>query len=158
MQQLTTQTTVATGWGSLVSVYLSVARELNTRLSADHGLTVNEYGVLLHLARADEFKLRRVDLAESLILSPSGITRMLDRLEKAGLVDKSTCETDARVTYAVLTDEGMSKLRDASSSHNAVIDEMLGENLSQDQLETLTELLTSLPGVDGAESCTEEPA
>jgi DNA-binding MarR family transcriptional regulator len=158
MQQLRTQTSSGAGWARLVRAYHEVKRELNTRLSAEHGLTINEYEVLLNLARAEELRMRRIDLSEALILSPSGITRMLNRLEASGLVEKGTCDTDARVTYAVLTDEGMSRLRAAATSHNAVIEEMIGDHLAERQLDTLTEILEQLPGVDDTGLCTEETA
>ena len=81
MQQLTKQATNAKqSWAQLVRTYAAIARELNARLSSEHDLTKNEYEVLLLLARAEEFRLRRIDIATELILSPSGITRMLDRL------------------------------------------------------------------------------
>ena len=119
-------------------------------------MSINEYEVLLALSRAEERSMRRVDLAERLILSPSGITRMLDRLGAAGLVDKATCDTDARVTYAVLTEEGMSRLRAAAVSHDEVIEQQLGAHLGRQELDRLTEILERLPGVTGGEECTVE--
>jgi DNA-binding MarR family transcriptional regulator len=157
MQPLRTQATSATqGWARLVRAYAGIARELDTRLHADHDLTKNEYDLLLLLARAEGKRMRRVDLATQLILSPSGITRMLDRLGAAGLVEKGKCSTDARVTYAVLTDEGMGRLRAAGRSHDAVIEEMVGSRLGAAELEALAEILERLPGASGDEKCTVE--
>jgi DNA-binding MarR family transcriptional regulator len=155
MQQLRTQRTRAgQGWARLVRAYAAIARELDTHLKAEHDLTINEYELLLLLARAEERKLRRIDLATQLILSPSGITRMLDRLGAAGLVEKGTCSSDARVTYAVLTDDGMRRLKGAGRSHNAVIEQMVGARLGRRELETLTEILERLPGAAGDEQRT----
>ena len=85
--------------------------ELNASLVAQHGLTLNDYGALLLLSRAGEDGMRRIDLAHELQLSPSGITRLLERLEEQGLVGKGACKEDARVSYAVLTEAGLTKLK-----------------------------------------------
>jgi DNA-binding MarR family transcriptional regulator len=157
MQLLRTQQTGATeGWARLVRAYAGIARELDTRLHADHDLTKNEYDLLLLLARADDRRMRRVDLAAGLILSASGITRMLDRLGAAGLVEKGGCSSDARVTYAVLTEAGMNRLKAAGRSHDAVIEEMVGSRLGKAELKALTEILERLPEAAGDEKCTVE--
>jgi MarR family 2-MHQ and catechol resistance regulon transcriptional repressor len=155
MQQLKTQATSAgQGWARLVRAHAAIARELDTRLSADHDLTINEYEVLLLLSRAEERKMRRVDLATELVLSPSGITRMLDRLGAAGLVGKGDCSSDARVTYAVLTDAGLSRLKEAGRSYDAVIEQLIGGQLGPRELKRLTEILERLPAAEGDAECT----
>src|SRR5437867_2993077 len=111
-------------WVSLLRSHSALTRALNADLVAGHGLTINDYEVMLHLARAPERRLRRVDLAERLLLTASGITRLLDGLERGGYVTKAQCESDARVTYAVLTEEGLEKLRDAGEAHVAGIREL----------------------------------
>ena len=131
----------------LLRGHKALTRELSARLLADHGLTLNDYEVLAHLSRAPECRLRRVDLVDRLFLTPSGITRLLDGLECAGYVAKDTCETDARVTYAVLTDAGHEKLREASASHLADIQRAFGD-LAPAELETLSELLRRLSEPD----------
>jgi len=102
--------------------------------------------------------MRRIDLAERLRLTPSGVTRLLDGLEDAGLTERGGCPTDARVTYAVITDEGRRTLRLASSTHATVCDELIGAHLSPAELDELAELLGRLPGCDDvdARSCTGE--
>jgi DNA-binding MarR family transcriptional regulator len=151
-QQLTSQQTEARqGWSRLVRAHAGIARSLDARLSADHDLTVNEYNCLLLLERAEERRMRRVDIAETMVLSPSGVTRMLDRLESAGLVEKAKCSADARVTYAVLTEGGRKRLRAAGKSHNAVIDEMVGA-LPQRDIKQLAEILERL-GARGDDVC-----
>jgi DNA-binding MarR family transcriptional regulator len=99
--------------------------------------------------------MRRIDLANELRLSPSGITRLLDRLEDQGLVGKGACKEDARVSYAVLTEAGLAKLREAAPGHVEDIDGRIGEVLDEDEMRTLTELLGRI-GASSGESCTPE--
>jgi DNA-binding MarR family transcriptional regulator len=89
--------------------------------------------------------MRRVDLAESVLLTASGITRLLDGLERAGFVCKETCQSDARVSYAKLTDEGAEKLRAAGRTHLRGVHELFLSRYSDDELATLAELLSRLP-------------
>jgi DNA-binding MarR family transcriptional regulator len=134
-------------WAGLLYGHKALTRELSARLLADHGLTLNDFDVLAQLSRAPEGRLRRVDLVERLLLTPSGITRLLSGLECAGYVEKATCDTDARVTYAVLTDLGYEKLREASRTHVADIESALAR-LEDDELETLGALLGRLAEPD----------
>lgn len=142
-------------WVGLLRAHAALTRTLSAELVQSHGLTINDYEVLLHLARADEHQLRRVDLAERLLLTASGITRLLDGLERSGYVRKAQCASDARVTYAVLTDDGFMKLKEASDTHLAGIRALFEERFSDDELETLGELLARLPGpaADGDTDC-----
>jgi len=110
----------------LVRASVAVTGKLSTQLSADHGLTLNAYEALLWLARAPDRRMRRVDLADSLLLTASGVTRLLDGLERDGLVGRDVCATDRRVTYAVLTDAGRAKLREADRTHTRQIRELMG--------------------------------
>jgi DNA-binding MarR family transcriptional regulator len=131
-------------------------RTVSAQLQSEHGLTVNEYETLLLLAQAENRHMRRVDLAESLQLTASGVTRLLEGLRERGFVDKEECPGDARVTYAVLTDEGGEKLREASCSHVRAIRGMFEERYSEREMKTLIELLGRLPGAGGCgtPSCT----
>jgi MarR family 2-MHQ and catechol resistance regulon transcriptional repressor len=88
------------------------------------------------------------------LLTASGITRLLERLERAGWVEKRNCATDARVTYAVLTEEGMRKFEAARASHVADLDELFGSRLTADERARLDELLAKLPLSETA--CAEE--
>ncbi len=126
-------------------------RDLNASLVAEHGLTLNDYGALLLLSRAGEEGMRRIDLAHELQLSPSGITRLLERLEEQGLVGKGACKEDARVSYAVLTDAGLTKLKECAPGHIADIENRLGSVLDDAEMNTLAELLGRLGGRD--ENC-----
>jgi len=129
---------------SFVRAHASVVRGLDRELVADHGLTINDYEVLLRLARAPDRMMRRVDLAQEVLLTPSGITRLLDGLQSCGLVEKAACDSDARVVYAKLTDAGREKLKTATDDHVASIRALFGERLSEDELRTLCDFLDRL--------------
>ena len=137
-------------WARLLRGHASVTRALSAELEAEHGLTINDYGALLLLSRADEGRLRRVDLAEELVLTASGVTRLLDGLERVGLVERAACSSDRRVTYAVLTEAGRERLEYASATHLAGIRAFLEERFSKEELDHLAELLGRLPGAAGA--------
>lgn len=140
-------------FGSLLRSHSALTRVLNAQLMNDHGLTINDYEVMLLLARAPGRQLRRIDLAESVLLTASGITRLLDGLERAGHVTKAQCETDGRVTYAVLTDEGLEKLREAGETHVAGVREVFEGRFTEEELQTLASLLSRLPADGEPGSC-----
>ena len=143
-------------WIRLIRGHASVTRTISAQLVAEHGLTINDYEALLHLAKAEGGRMRRVDLAEQLILTASGVTRLLDGLEAGGLVERASCASDRRVAYAVLTESGRTKLREASKSHIADVREFFEERYSGEELQQLARLLGRLPGASGAveEDCT----
>lgn len=85
--------------------------------------------------------MRRIDLAESVLLTASGITRLLDRLQAAGYVDKAFCPTDARVTYAVLTDAGIEKFNEARTTHLDGVQRAFGNHFTEEEAATLAALL-----------------
>jgi DNA-binding MarR family transcriptional regulator len=132
-------------WVALLRAHATSTRRFNAELVGEHGLTLNDYEVLLHLSRAEGRRLRRVDLAERVLLTPSGITRLLEGLERAGYVERASCESDARVTYAQLTEEGDAKLRAASRTHVAGIHGFFRERFSADEVRALGGLLERLP-------------
>ena len=134
-----------TAWVGFLRSHAALTRSLNSDLVNTHGLTLNDYEVLLHLARAEDHRLRRVDLAERLVLTASGITRLLEGLEHAGYVQKAQCASDARVTYAVITDRGFAKLKDASETHLAGIRDLFERPFSEEELVALATLLGRLP-------------
>jgi DNA-binding MarR family transcriptional regulator len=138
------------GWVSFLRAHSAITRELSAQLQREHGLTLNDYEVLLHLSHAEGGRMRRVDLAQQIVLTASGITRLLEGLERSGLVCKDTCASDARVSYAKLTDAGAAKLRTAAETHLRGIDELFLSRYSGSELATLGELLARLP-VTGAD-------
>jgi len=160
---LSSQVTVEPGleaWVRFLRAHASLTRQLSARLEREHGLTLNDYDVLAQLAHAESRQLRRVDLARSVLLSASGITRLLDGLEQAGWVEKGTCRSDARVTYAVLTEAGLAKYRGVRTSHLADVEAVFGSRFTEDERRALSALLLQLlePGDDEAPSCVAEPA
>jgi DNA-binding MarR family transcriptional regulator len=134
-----------TAWIRLVRGQAAARRTLESQLQAAHGLTVVGYEALLLLSNAEAQAMRRVDLARGLGLTPSGVTRLLDGLERDGLVAKRTCDADARVTYAVLTEAGAERLERASCSHVGSVRALFEERYSDEELETLASLLGRLP-------------
>ena len=139
---------------SLIRAHAGLTRQLNAQLTVDHGLTLSDFEVLVRLSRADDRRMRRVDLADQVLLSASGVTRLLDGLERQGLVERASCASDRRVVYAVLTDEGLDRLRNAATSHFAQIDALLGARLDADELESLTGLLDRLGESEATLDCT----
>ena len=140
-------------WVAFLRGHAALTRALNAELVAEHALTINDYEVLLRLSHAPDLRLKRVELAQRVLLTPSGITRLLDGLEAAGWVEKASCASDARVTYAVLTDAGHEKLRAAADSHLADIDRLFAGHFDEGELETLSSLLSRIEGGEPDESC-----
>jgi DNA-binding MarR family transcriptional regulator len=135
-------------WVGLLRSHSALTRQMNTELVARHDLTLNDYDVLLQLARAPERAMRRIDLAKSVVLTASGITRLLEGLERAGWVCRRTCDHDARVSYAVLTDAGHEKLLEASATHRDDIRRLFAANFSDEELQQLSDLLCRLHAGD----------
>ena len=147
-QVLSNQSTGVRAFAALLRAHAASTRVLNQQLLADHGLTLSDYEVLLRLAWSEDRRMRRVDLAEEVLLTASGITRLLDGLEKAGYVERGTCDSDRRVVYAVLTESGLAKLREASTSHVAQVEELFAERFDARELRTVGDLLSRLGGTD----------
>jgi DNA-binding MarR family transcriptional regulator len=143
-------------WRSYIQSHASILRLLDAELVAEHGLTTRDYEVLLYLAQADERRLPMSALAESTMLTRSGITRLIDGLVACGLIERVSCPKDARVSYAQLTDAGHEKLRDAGCTHVASIRRLFLENFSEDEIGQLASLLSRLPGAHHGGSCTVE--
>jgi DNA-binding MarR family transcriptional regulator len=123
---------------------MTATRQLDAQLVADHGLTLSDYGVLLQLAWAPDRRMRRVDLAEQMLLTASGITRLLDGLERSGWVERASCDVDRRVVYAVLTETGLEKLRASSGSHVEQVESLFDARLDDDEQQALVGLLRKL--------------
>jgi DNA-binding MarR family transcriptional regulator len=135
--------------------HAALTRELSARLEAEHGLTMSDFDVLIQLYHADGHAMRRIDIARQVLLTASGITRLLDGLERCGFVAKKSCDSDARVSYAVLTEEGLRKVNEARKSHHADVDELFGARLEPKEREKLAELLGRLPLANTSEACSE---
>lgn len=146
----------ATAWISLLRAHAALTRELSGRLEQEHGLTLSDYDVLVQLYRAPKHRMRRVDIARSVLLTASGVTRLLDGLQRGGWVAKQACEEDARVTWAVLTGEGRRKFEAARTSHLADVEELFNAHFDEAELGTLEELLGRLPLAPISPACQEE--
>jgi DNA-binding MarR family transcriptional regulator len=143
-------------WRSYLQSHAGIVRELDADLIVQHGLTVRDYEVLLYLAQADQRKLPMSALAERTMLTRSGITRLIDGLVGQDLIERVSCESDARVSYARLTDSGYTKLREAGCTHVAGIERLFLANFTAAELEQLAGLLSRLPGAPVAGSCTAD--
>jgi DNA-binding MarR family transcriptional regulator len=140
-------------WLAYIRSHSAITRELSAQLQREHDLTLNDYEVLLVLSHAEGGRMRRVDLAETVLLTASGITRLLEGLERSGFVCKETCASDARVSYAKLTEDGKQKLSDAAVTHLRGIDELFLGRYSGLELATLAELLSRLPVTGKSSAC-----
>jgi DNA-binding MarR family transcriptional regulator len=143
-------------WRSYLQSHASILRVLDADLVAEQGITTRDYEVLLYLAQADDRRLPMSALAESTMLTRSGITRLVDGLVTAGLIERVSCQSDARVSYAQLTDTGYEKLRECGCTHVAGIRRLFLEHFSDEEIEQLATLLGRLPGATGSGACTVE--
>jgi DNA-binding MarR family transcriptional regulator len=133
-------------WQALLHAHHQVISQLDTELREEHGLTFGAYDVLLRLARAPGHSLRMSELAERVMLSPSGLTRMVDRLARAGLVERDRFQGDARVTLARLTNSGRRLLRRAARTHLRGIREHFTGRLTHAQLRNAAAVLETVAG------------
>jgi DNA-binding MarR family transcriptional regulator len=115
-------------------------RDLDRRLTDEQGLPVSSYEVLLRLAEAPGGSMRMKDIASSLLLSRSGLSRIVDELERKGYVERAPCSTDARGTDAVITRSGRGAFRKAQSSHLRSVRAEFLDKLSNEQLRQLDEV------------------
>ena len=130
-------------WRTFLRSHARVLRELERELG-ETGLPLSWYDVLLQLAEAPERRLRMAELADRVLLSRSGLTRLVDRLQAEGLVEREPSPDDARGTYTVLTAEGLQRLRRAAPVHLAGIQRHWLAHFSDDELTMLKELLSRI--------------
>jgi len=109
----------AAAWVGFVRTYAEVVRDLDATLTEQHGLPLSSFEVLMRLSRADGGQQRMSDLADAVWLSRSGVTRLIDRLQREGLVERRACASDARGAYAVITAAGRARLDEACGTHMA---------------------------------------
>jgi DNA-binding MarR family transcriptional regulator len=128
-------------WRSFLRAHAGVVRELERELLAETGMPLGWYDVLLQLAEAPARRLRMADLADRVLLSRSGLTRLIDRLQAEGLVRREPSPDDARGTFTVLTDDGMKRLRAAAPVHLAGIRRHWLAHFSDAELRELGRLL-----------------
>ncbi len=131
-------------WRLFLRTHATVIRDLETELLVEQDLPLSFYDVLVQLVEAPGRRLRMTELADRVMLSRSGLTRLVDRLVRAGLVERQACEGDARGTFTVLTDAGFERLRRAAPTHLRGIEEHMTSRLSPEELAELGELLSRL--------------
>jgi DNA-binding MarR family transcriptional regulator len=124
-------------WRGLLRVHSALVKALDAELIATHGLPLTSYEVLINLQAAPGRRRRMAELADSVLLSRSGVTRLVDRLVREGLIVRDTCESDGRGSFAVLTEEGEELLARARPTHLAGVRERFLRHFSDDELETL---------------------
>ncbi|HEX3824168.1 MAG TPA: MarR family transcriptional regulator [Mycobacteriales bacterium] len=150
--------TEMSAWHALIRAHSRVVRRLEAELEAEHGLTLPAYEVLAHLSEAPEQRLRMSELATHAILTPSGLTRLVDRLAREEFVERQRCGADARVVYAVLTPLGMSRLVEAYPTHLRGVREHFLDWLSPAQQDAVSDALGDLAGACRVEACIETSA
>jgi DNA-binding MarR family transcriptional regulator len=127
-------------WGGLLRAHARLTKALDVDLVSAHGLPLTSYEVLLHLADSPDGRLRMSELADSVLLSRSGLTRLVDRLERQDLLRRESCPSDRRGAYAVITQRGRELFDRARSTHLDGVRRRFLDHLSEDELRSLGEL------------------
>jgi DNA-binding MarR family transcriptional regulator len=134
-------------WRGMLRVHTTVMRELDQRLLSAHGLSIDSYGVLVTMVGEPGSQVTIGELGERRNLTPSGISRAVDKLAKAGLVERTTNPADERSRLVGLTAHGLQRLREAQVTHHATVRELLLSNLGAQDIKTLGEIWEkAIPG------------
>lgn len=131
-------------WRAFLRAHGSIIRRLENDLMDRHGLQLAWYDVLARLVEADGHRLRMSELADRVMLSPSGLTRLVDRMVEAGLLCREPSENDARGFYAVLTDDGYERLRAAAGTHLRGIHDYVLSHYTEEELDEIAAYLARL--------------
>jgi DNA-binding MarR family transcriptional regulator len=142
-------------WRGFLEVHSTVVAELDAELVRDHGLPLSSYEVLMYLGDAPDGKLRMGELADRLLLSRSGITRLVDRLVRQGLIERERCEDDGRGYYALLTPLGGETLAAARPAHLAGVHRRFLDRLSADEIDALGAIWGRLLGENAKQGLDE---
>jgi DNA-binding MarR family transcriptional regulator len=121
-------------WSTLLRAQVQISRRLQNDLLAGHDLALGSYDVLMHLGAAPEGRLRMNDLADRVMLSRSGLTRLVDRLQREGLVSRESCASDARGLFAVLTRQGRERLVEATPTYQRGVRDYVLSRLSREEM------------------------
>lgn len=135
-------------WRRFLHAHATVVRRLEADLLAEHRLPLATYDVLVQLVESPDRRLRMTELAGRVLLSRSGLTRLVDRLQREGLVRREACDSDARGMFAVLTDEGYERLKAATPTHLRGVREYAVGRLSDDDLAGLDAILGRMVAAD----------
>jgi len=137
-------------WRGLLRVHSRLTKALDADLVREHGIPLSEYEVLLFLADAPDGRMRMSELADGVLLSRSGLTRLVDRMERDGLLQRERSEDDARGFNAIITDSGRELFQRARRTHLDGVRELFLDHLSGQELRTLAELWERVsPGAAG---------
>jgi DNA-binding MarR family transcriptional regulator len=136
-------------WRAFLFAQAALLRELETELMADERISLAEYDALTQLAIPEDRRLRMSELADRLVISRSGVTRLVDRLEAQGLVARSQCAPDGRGAYAVLTVAGLARLREAVPTHLRHVDEHFLSLVTPEELDVIERAMTTLAQATG---------
>jgi DNA-binding MarR family transcriptional regulator len=139
-------------WRVFLRSHADLLVRLDRELEAEHGLSLAEYEVLAFLSEAPGERLRMSELARRVLVSPSALTRRMDRLEKQGLVRRERCTDDARGAYAVLSGQGRVRIETAAPTHVRGVRAHFIDRLSRTQLSALAEALEVVPAVESVRS------
>jgi DNA-binding MarR family transcriptional regulator len=140
----TTSSRVPAAWTGMVHVHERVMHELDAELQRAHDISLAEFEVLMHLSEAPERRMRMADLAEAVLLTRSGVSRLVDRLESRGLVERARCPSDARGLNASLTEAGSALLAEAAITHLAGLRERFTDRLSSGDVARLESIWEQL--------------
>ena len=138
------------GWLGFLRVHTLVMRELDEELKEKHGLALSSYDVLLQVGRTPDGRIQMFELADAVQLSRSGLTRLVERLEREGLLERER-GPDPRTVFATITDPGLERLAEATPTHLAGVRRLFLEPLSKEQLEGLADEWERLLGAGGNE-------
>jgi DNA-binding MarR family transcriptional regulator len=133
--------TAAGAWRNLLVAHSRLIRALDAELRDKHNVTLGDFDVMVQLWESKRGRLRMNDIAEAVVLSPSGLSRRVDRLERAGLVKRTRAKEDARNVEASLTPQGKRLFQKLRLTHRAGVNERFASLFSEEELETLRELL-----------------
>jgi DNA-binding MarR family transcriptional regulator len=137
-------------WRGLLRAQACLAKRLDAELDQAHRLPLTSYEVLHHLADAKAGRMRMCDLAEQAQLSRSGLTRLVDRLEREELLERCSCEHDARGSYACLTETGRERLEEARGTHLAVVRKHFFSHFSESELGVLADMWERIAPCNGS--------
>lgn len=137
-------------WRGLLRVHAALIKELDAELQAAHGLPLSSYEVLLTLRHSPAGEMRMSQIADSVLLSRSGLTRLVDRLERDGLIERRECAADKRGAYAALTETGRERFDEAQRTHLSGVRARFLERLGEEDMRRLTAVWEQLlPGAAG---------
>jgi DNA-binding MarR family transcriptional regulator len=131
-------------WRGMLEVHAQVTRELDAQMQTAHGLSVSAYEVLMFLSDAPEHRMRMAEIAQRVLLSRSGCTRLVDRLVELGYVTRCAADTDGRGTFAQLTEAGIDKAAAARSTHREGVRRFFLNHLSATDQVVLGDIWTRL--------------